>query len=238
MDKKDSSSQSEEKDFKNCSITTLKEYSLKLWQPKDGYRFSLDALLLSEFIRLKPNEKIIDLGTGCGIIAILLARKGAKLIHGIEIQKRLFVLASKNVEINSLQKRIKIIHADIKDLRFKYKAGSFDRVVTNPPYRSVGSGRMCPKNEEALARHEILVTLKDILSVSKYLLNPGGLIDIIYPADRVSKLIHEMKNFRLEPKILQFVHPYKNMVARLVLVEGKKDAREETKVLEPLFITK
>ncbi len=238
MYKKDPSIKINEKELKDCSLTTLKEYSLKLWQPKDGYRFSLDALLLSEFIRLRHNEKIIDLGTGCGIIAILLARKGAKLIHGVEIQRRLSILANKNVEINNLQKRIKIVHADIKDLKLKYKAGTFDRVVTNPPYRAVGTGRMCPKDEEALARHEILITLKDILSISKYLLNPGGLIDIIYPADRVSKLIYEMKNFNLEPKIIQFVHPYNNMVARLVLVEGKKDAKEEARVLEPLFISK
>ena len=237
MDKKDLTN-IDKRLLKDCSITNLKEYSLKLWQPKDGYRFSLDAILLSEFVRLKSDEKIIDLGTGCGIIAILLARKGAKLIHGVEIQNRLSMLALKNIEMNNLKNRIKIIHADIKDLKFQYKAGSFDRVVTNPPYRSVGTGRLCPKDEEALARHEILITLTDILSIAKYLLNPGGLINLIYPADRISRLIYEMKKFNLEPKVLQFVHPYKNMVARLVLVEGKKDAKEETRVLEPVFITK
>ncbi len=218
------------------TLDHLESYGLDIWQPQKGYRFSLDALLLAEFVELKPRDRIIDLGTGCGIIALLLAQKGASNIHAVEIQPELANLAEKNVAVNNLSAQIRVVEADLKELRNIYKAGSFDKVVSNPPYRPVGTGRICPDKGEACARHEILATLKDILNISKYLLPPGGSVNIIYPADRLAVLIYQMKQLNLEPKRLQSIYPATGQPARLVMIEGRKDAGEELTVMEPKFI--
>jgi tRNA1Val (adenine37-N6)-methyltransferase len=210
---------------------------LKVLQKECGYRFSIDALLLGRFAEPRPMDRIIDLGTGCGIIPlILILRHNAEKVIGVEIQPSLADLARRNVALNRLSARIKIWGKDLKSLQGKNRRGTFDLVLSNPPYRKVGAGRVNPRLEKALARHEIKATLEDVVCTARHLLKEKGRLTMIYPASRAADLIEEMREFHLEPKRLQFVHSHPQDEARLLLVEGLKEGRAQVQVLPPLFL--
>ena len=210
---------------------------LNVLQKKSGYRFSIDALLLAHFAKPRPLDRIIELGTGCGIIPLILTyRQRAAKVIGVEIQPSLADLARRNVALNRLSARIKIREKDLKNLRGKSWKGTFDLVLSNPPYRKVGSGRVNPRLEKAWARHEIQATLEDVLLAAHYLLKGKGRLIMIYPASRAADLIHEMRKYHLEPKRLQFVHSHLKDEARLLLVEALKEGRAQVQVLPPLFL--
>jgi len=215
----------------------LDKWHLKVLQPKNGYRFSIDALLLADFVKLKKKDALLELGTGCGVVSLILARRFPEIdITAIEIQPDLAAIAQRNVSLNCLSQQIDILEGDINNIQGLIKAGTFGHVAVNPPYRSPSSGRICLESQEALARHEILVNLEKILDAARYGLRPGGRISLIYPADRLAHLISSMRSARLEPKRLQLIHPGPNSQARLALVEGCKDAGEELSILPPLFL--
>ncbi len=219
-----------------CSLTKLTKYDLKMLQPIDGYRFSVDALLLAEFTKVKKKAKVAEFGAGVGVISLILSKKYPNAYFtGFEIQNALFELAKKNIEINGLS-NVEVLNADIKELPKLFGPGSFDHVVTNPPFRPTNTGRLCPNTQEAISRHEILITLKDIIYVARWLLKPGGRLSIIYPSDRLSYLITTMSNNRIEPKRLRCIHPQKELNARLVLLEGIKDGGIELIIEPPLFL--
>jgi tRNA1(Val) A37 N6-methylase TrmN6 len=211
--------------------------ALRILQKKKGYRFSIDALLLSQFIRLRRNEKAIDLGTGCGILPLLLSKTTkAHSFVGVEIQKGLANLARKNVALNCLQKRITILRQDFKELSEVFRPGSFDVVFSNPPYRRYFTGRINPSLEKAIARHEIKGTIEDLVRVAHYLLPAKGRCYLIYSPSRAIDLLIALRHHQLEPKRLQLVHPRAGEQARFILVESVKESGVELKIMEPLML--
>lgn len=213
------------------------DHGLCMLQPEKGYRFSVDALLLADFARIRRGEKVLDLGTGCGIIALLIARRyPSSVVTAVELQPELAAHARENARLNGLADRVEVIEQDLNEAQRFLKAGHYGAVVSNPPYRSPVSGRLCAEPVEALARHEILTDLERVLEAGRHALRPGGRIFLVYPADRSVRLISAMRRLRLEPKRLRFVHARPDSRACLVLVEGVKDAGEELHVLPPLFL--
>ncbi len=212
---------------------------LNLYQTKKGYRFSIDSILLGHFASKKATGKVADLGTGSGVLSVILARQPKVVsIIGIEIQKELAKLAEKNISHNNCQEKVKIKCADIKEVSEVFSPESFDTVITNPPFYSLGSGRINPDSENAIARHEIKGTLDDFIACSSYLLTTGGNFFSVYRPARLADLVSEMRKNRIEPKAFQFVHPNKTEPANIVLVEGIKGAGTETKILPPLMLYK
>ena len=219
------------------TLDYIPESDIKIIQKSKGYRFSIDAILLANFINIPFQGKIIDLGTGSGIIPVILAKKViAKEIIGIEIQKELADIAKRNVKLNNLEETIKIINNDFNNIKDIFDPQTIDLVLTNPPYRRLKSGRINPSYEKAIARHEIKASLDDILNITKYLLKPSGKFCIIYPAIRMVDLIYKLRNKGIEPKRIQIAYPDKHSSGRLILVEGIIGSKSEIEILPPLFI--
>jgi len=211
--------------------------TLHILQKKRGYRFSIDAILLSQFIHLRKNEKAIDLGTGCGILPLLLSKTTkAHSFVGVEIQKDLAELATRNVALNHLDGRITILRQDFKSSRKVFPPGDFDVVFSNPPYRKFLTGRINPSLEKAIARHEMKGTLGDLIKAAAYLLPNKGRCYLIYPASRAIDLVFTLRHHRLEPKRLRLVHPKREENAKFILVESIKASGTELKIMEPLFL--
>jgi tRNA1Val (adenine37-N6)-methyltransferase len=219
------------------TLDTLCGGSLQILQKKKGYRFSMDAILLSQYCQIKKNEKVIDLGTGCGVLPLLLSQttKGHFFV-GVEIQKGLSALARKNVLLNRLDDRVFILQKDLRELKEVFPSGSFDVALSNPPYRKYLTGRVNPVTEKAIARHEIQGTLEDLISIVSYLLRPKGRCYFIFPALRTVDLLIVLRKNRLEPKRIQFVHPRSGEEAKFILAESVKDSGVELKVLVPLIL--
>jgi len=212
---------------------------LNLYQTKKGYRFSIDSVLLGHFASKKATCRIADLGTGSGVLPVILARQQkVESITGIEIQRELADLAEKNVFYNNCQEKVNIKCADIKKVSQEFVLESFDTIITNPPFYSLGTGRRNPDSENAIARHELKGTLSDFLTGSSFLLKSGGIFFAVYRPARLVDLVSEMRKNKIEPKAFQFVHPNKTEAANIVLVEGVKGAGTETKILSPLILYK
>ena len=219
------------------TLETFGESKLHILQKKRGYRFSVDAILLSEFVRIRKDEKAIDLGAGCGILALLLSQTTkVRSFLGVEVQKTLSDLAERNVVSNHFQHRITILHEDYRTLPRIFPAGSFHVVVSNPPYRKFRSGRVNPSQERAIARHEIYGTIDDLVSVAAYLLPPKGRFYLIFPASRTVDAIASLRRNMLEPKRIRFVHPYAGAGAKFILVESVKNSGVELKIMAPLTL--
>ena len=210
---------------------------LKLYQQRQGYRFSVDSILLGDFARERATGRVIDLGTGSGILAVLLSRiEAVTEIVGIEVQEDLAALAQKNISYNGCEDRVKIIRADIREIKNNFPAGSFNAVISNPPFYSARSGFLNRNSGKAVSRHELHGTLSDFISIAEYLLRSGGAFLTIYPCSRIGDLIEEMRAAALEPKTLRFIHPKIEEPANLVLVEGIKAAGRQALVLPPLAL--
>jgi tRNA1Val (adenine37-N6)-methyltransferase len=221
----------------NETLDTFFNGKLQIIQKKRGYRFSVDAILLSQFVRIQKNERVIDLGTGCGILLLLLSHATkAHSFVGVEIQKGLADCAKRNVVLNHLEDRISILKQDFRELRGVFQSGSFDVALSNPPYRKYRTGRINPSMEKAIARHEIKGTLENLISITSYLLPPKGRFTMIFPASRTVDLLVALRDGRLEPKRLQFVHPRTGNEAELVLIESIKTSGVELKVMNPLIL--
>ena len=210
---------------------------LQILQKKKGYRFSVDAILLSQFTKIRKNETVIDLGTGCGILPLILSQTTkANFLVGVEIQKGMAECAEKNVFLNHLGNRISILKQDFRDLRRTFPPGSFDVVLSNPPYRRYRTGRINPSMEKAIARHEIKGTLGDLISIASYLLPPKGRCYLIFPALRTVDLLVALRGGKLEPKRLRLVHPSIAEEAKFILIESIKDSGAELKIMDPLIL--
>jgi len=220
-------------------IEDLEYKGLKIIQSRDYYRFSVDSILLANFIRTKNYERIIDLGTGSGIIPLLLfGKKRGLSIYGIEIQKQLANMAKRSVELNKLQNHITIIQEDLKSIKKIFKNSQFDVVISNPPYISLGHGKINPLSSKAIARHEIKCNIEDIISASNYLLKNKGRIYLIYKSIKLIKVVVTLKKYGIQPKSIKFIHPGPKEQANLVLLEGIKGGKEELKIEPPLFLKK
>lgn len=224
-------------DTKNLSADTFFNGRVRIKQSRSGYRYSIDAVLLAAFARVKPNDTVVDLGTGCGIIPILLAHRHPTLrIYGIEIQKALADLAMLNVKENGMAGQIHILWGDMKRLGPERTPQSVDLIISNPPYRKVGSGRMNPNHERATARHEITVTLVEVAQTALGMLGKTGRVAMIYPAVRAVDVIRALQEHSVEPKYLRTVHSSADSEAKLILIEGVKGGRPGITIMSPLII--
>lgn len=217
---------------------TLEELiiGLKIIQPAAGYRYSLDPFLLCDFVKLSANAQIADLGTGSGIISLLLStRVEAVRIVGVEIQPEMADRARRSVELNGLSGRVEILQGDVRQIGVLLPPQSFDVVLANPPYREPGRGRVAPAVERRAARHELAGGVDVFLRAGFFLLKDGGRFGIIFLAERLAELLAAMREQQLEPKRLRCVHARAGEGARLVLVEGRKRGGAGLVVEAPLF---
>lgn len=212
---------------------------LKISQEGLGYRYSLDAILLACYAAPSQKDRIIDLGTGCGVISLLMAYRYSKIkIYGVEIQKALASIADLNVHQNRLKDRIIIICQDMLTLRPDQLSGPVDLVVCNPPYRKAASGRINPDYQRAVARHEIKITLAGVIETARRLLRTAGRFVIIYPVERLADLIEELRKKGLEPKSLFMIHSNSKAPAKLAILEAVSQGRPGLKIDSPLYIYK
>ena len=218
----------------NETIDSFLDGKLQIIQSRQGYRFSVDALLLAEFVSVKSEDVVVDLGTGCGIISLFLAVKSkVGCIVGIELQKELASQAHRNAVLNKLEKKITIIRGDLRHLPIGPAFAHI--VVCNPPYRRQKSGRINPDSSKAIARHELSTKVNDILFAGKALLKEGGRLALIYPANRLAEIFAKMRIQDIEPKRLQIVFPNSHSHAKLAMIEGRLHGKSGVKILPPLF---
>jgi tRNA1(Val) A37 N6-methylase TrmN6 len=219
------------------TLDVLFDGKLSLFQSGTGYRFSLDALLLVNFVTVKWRDRVIDLGTGNGVIPLALADYYPSItVTGVEIQPAMAQRARKSLNLNRLNNRIKIVVGDVRSIDAILEAASYEVVVSNPPYRKPSSGRISPNRERQIARHEIKGNLNDFLRAGAYALREKGRMAIVYPAVRSIDLLMTMRQARIEPKRLRMVHSFAGVEASLVLVEGVKGGKSGAEVLAPLTI--
>lgn len=220
--------------------TTLDPFyrgALTLHQPEKGYRFSIDAVLLAAQARPRPGDLVVDLGTGCGVVALLMAGRCSELkIYGVELQAELARLARRNVRHNHLEGVVQIIEADINSLGGKHLPRPADLIVTNPPYYKLASGRLNPDDQRAVARHELRLNLDQLLAGVKRLLRTGGRLVCVYACERLTDLLTGMRRAGVEPKSLRMVHSRSHDEAKLCLVEGIQQGRPGLKIQPPLVI--
>jgi tRNA1Val (adenine37-N6)-methyltransferase len=211
--------------------------NLTIYQQKRGYRFAIDAMLLAGLTTVHAQDRIIDLGTGCGVIPLILAyRNLGKRIVGLEIQLELVELAKQNVQANGFAGKVQIHHRDFREVSKDFRPASFDLVISNPPYRRLRSGRLNPDGQRAIARHELKSSVTDVIGAASMLLGHGGRLSVIYPATRLAHLLGTASDHHLTPKRLTVIYSDTASVARLVHVECRKGAGEELQIAPPLFI--
>jgi len=220
------------------TLETFFEGKLKIIQPRKGYRYSIDAVLLAGLTRFRPQDSVVDLGTGCGIIPLLLAfRKSVAHITGLEIQESLADIARRNVLLNELDQRIKILQVDLRKVEFAMLNGPVDLVMSNPPYGILARGRVNPFSEKAIARHELFGTLADVVQAAAKLLPRKGRLALIYPAKRLAGLLKEVSIGGFTPKQLTFIHATLNSEAKLIHLESTREGKGEyLKVRKPFII--
>jgi tRNA1(Val) A37 N6-methylase TrmN6 len=209
---------------------------LKIIQRDDQFRFSLDAILLAHFATVRPNAFAVDLGTGTGVIALLLSTRGAAQVIGVEISPVMAGLAARSVKVNQLAGRISIQNADLRNLRGQLPAGVFDLVVSNPPYRPVGGGFLNPNDKVAMARHEITATLAEVVAAARYLVKYRGRFAMVHLPERIPEILEVLRQAGIEPKRLRMVHSAIHKKPNMVLVEGVRGARAGLEVLPPLIV--
>ena len=199
--------------------------------------FGMDAVLLSGFAKAKAGEKVLDLGTGTGIIPILMeAKTDAADFTALEIQEESADMARRSVAYNHLEDKIKVITGDIRDASNIFGASSFHVITTTPPYMIGTHGENSPSTAKAIARHEVLCTLDDILRESAKMLMPGGRFYMVHRPFRLAEIMSKMVEYKIEPKRMRFVHPSYDKVPNMVLIEGMRDGGEELKHLPPLYV--
>ena len=216
---------------------TLFNGRIRCLQHRTGYRFSLDAVLLANFIQPGPGERILDLGCGCGVVSLILAYRWPSVsITGLEIQPGLAALANKNVMLNNWQERIEIVPGDLREIMNYIEPGSFDWIVSNPPYRRPGTGRVNLGGEQALARHEQSADLRSVTKAANWAVKKRGRGVFIYPASRGAAVISELKNAGLEPKKMLPIFSYPGCTASLLILEAVKQGGEELMILPPFYV--
>ena len=211
--------------------------NLSIYQDSDFFCFSLDSVILANYsnIRLR-DDNIIDLGCGNGVIPLILSKRTNKKIIGVEIQKKCFDLAIESVKYNKLDNQIELINSDIKDLDERYN-NYFDLIICNPPYFKINDKNFLNlSKEKQIARHELMLNLDKLFSVSKKLLKNNGNIDIVHRPERLLEIFDSMRKYNIEPKRIKFVYENINKPSTLVLVEGQQNGKPGLKIDEPLIM--
>ena len=208
-----------------------------IYQPADGFRFGVDAVLLSEFAHIKPGENVLDMGTGTGIIPILLAAKTkGRHFTGLEIQEFSAAVAKESVLLNKLEERIDIVNGDIKEASKLFGNESFNVIVSNPPYMIADHGLRNDADEKYIARHEALCTFDDIAREASRVLISKGRFYLIHRPFRLAELFMTLKKYKLEPKRMRLVHSYVDKEPQMVLIEASKGGNSGIKIEKPLII--
>ena len=221
----------------NERIDDLQLNGLKIIQDTTSFCFGVDAVLLSDFCDVKKNAKVLDVGTGTGIIPILLSAKSkASSIIGLEIQPQMAQMASRSVKMNNLSDRLSIIEGDIKKYGQYFKKASFDVVVTNPPYTNKGGGLLNALDSKTISRHEVLCSLEDIVAAAADLLVPGGQLAMVHRPERLVDIVCAMRQYGIEPKYIRFVHPKPYKKPNMILIKGTRGGGRELKVMDPLYV--
>ena len=210
---------------------------LELIQDPDGFCFGVDAVFLSDFAKVRAGETVLDLGTGNGIIPVLLcAKTEGKKFTGLEIQADTAEMARRSVALNGLEDRVEIVTGDIREASQIFKPVFFDVITTNPPYMPAEHGIRNADGVRAAARHEVLCTLDDILRESMRLLQDKGRFCMIHRPFRLTEILIKMNHYKIEPKRIRFIHPYADKEPVLVMVEGVRGARPGVKIESPIII--
>lgn len=222
----------------NERIDDLEFKGYKIIQNSEGFCFGIDSVLLSDFAKdIRNNSRVMDLGTGTGILCILLSGKtNLKEIVGVEIQEEVANMAKRSVELNSLQDKIKIINENILNLENVFEKGSFDAIVTNPPYKKLNTGLQNESEKKLISRHELTANLEDFIKVSKDMLKDKGEFYMVHRPERLVDIIYLMRKYKIEPKQIRFVAPKIGKEPNLVLIKGVKNAKEFLKFDNILYV--
>ena len=211
--------------------------NLKIYQNTEMFNFSLDSVLLPNFVTItKKTKRILDIGTGNAVIPMILTTKTDALIDAVEIQKDVYELGKKSIELNNLQDRINIINQDIKEYSKNMETDTYDVITCNPPFFKVTETSNLNMNDyKTIARHEVKLNLDEIMSIGRKLLKNNGNIAIVHRTDRLIDIITTMRKYNIEPKKIRFIYPKKNTESNIVLVEGTKNGNTGLKILSPLI---
>ncbi|HIS31623.1 MAG TPA: tRNA1(Val) (adenine(37)-N6)-methyltransferase [Candidatus Limivivens intestinipullorum] len=220
-------------------LDDLHRNGFQIIQNKEKFCFGMDAVLLSGFARVKPGEMALDLGTGTGIIPILLAAKTrGRHFTGLEIQPESADMARRSVLLNGLEERISIVEGDIREAAERFDAASFDVITSNPPYMTGNHGLVNPNLPKAIARHEICCTLRELVAATEKLLRPGGRFYLVHRPFRLAEIMTELTAHHLEPKRMRLVYPFVDKEPNMVLIEAMRGGRPRITVEKPLIVYK
>lgn len=224
----------------NERIDDLQLNDLKIIQRNDGFCFGIDSVLLSDFAKgIKKNSNVLDLGTGTGILGILLcAKTELKKITGIEVQADIADMAKRSIKLNNLDDRFDIINDNIKNLDKILKIDSYDYIVTNPPYKKANSGKINENKVKLISRHEIEADLSDFIKMSFKLLKDRGTLYMVHRSERLVDIISEMRKNKMEPKRIRFVYSDNMSESKLILIEAVKNGKPFLKIDKPLYVYK
>ena len=223
----------------NERIDDLQRNHYRIIQDPGRFCFGMDAVLLSGFAKAKQGDRVLDLGTGTGIIPILMeAKTSAKNLVGLEIQPDSADMARRSVRLNGLERKIEIITGDIKEAESLFGAASFDVVTSNPPYMTEHHGITNPEAPKAIARHELLCSLEDVISQSSRLLKPGGNFFMVHRPFRLVDIFVLLREYKLEPKRMKLVYPFADKEPNMVLIEANRGGRARMRVEKPLIVYK
>ncbi len=216
------------------AIDPFLDGKLLIIQSISGYRFSIDSIFLADFVKVKKDDVVVELGTGCGIVLLMLIMKShlCKAI-GLEIQEDLASQALRNSTLNKAEGKMSVVVGDLRACPIT--AGCADLVVCNPPYRKAKSGRINPERQKAIARHEIMASLQDVLKAARYILKPKGRVALVYSAEQLAHVISQMRKYQLEPKRIQIQYPSLESGAKLVLLEGILGGRPGLYIEPPII---
>ncbi|MDO5708249.1 MAG: tRNA1(Val) (adenine(37)-N6)-methyltransferase [Andreesenia angusta] len=218
-------------------IDDLQLKGYKIIQKKDGFCFGMDAVLVANYLKTKRNDIVVDLGTGTGIIPLIVnAKNDLKKIYAIEIQKEMAEMTERTIKLNRLEDKIEVINIDLKDSLEYLDKNRIDIVVSNPPYMSIGEGLVNETDMKKVSRHEIKCNIDDICRVASALLRHNGHFFMVHRPSRLADIITNLRKYKLEPKEMRFVYPKIERESNLVLIKAIKAARPELRLLKPLIV--
>lgn len=218
-------------------IDDLQIKGYRIIQNGNGFCFGMDAVLLSDYAKVKKNARVMDLCSGTGIIPILLeAKYPLSYVEGLEYQKPCVDMAQRSIALNHQEKKVHLSCGDVRKVREHYPNDSFDHVTCNPPYMTNDHGLLNDDYERAIARHEILCTLTDVLSAAKWLLKQGGHFTLVHRPFRLGEIMYQLKEHKLEPKKMRLVYPYVDKEPNMVLIDAVKGGKQRITVDPPLIV--
>ena len=219
------------------TIDDLQLKGLNLIQKKDGFKFGIDAVLLSDFANVKTKHRVMDLCTGTGIVPFLIYGKyNPQSVYGLEIQEDMIEMAKRSVKLNSLEEKLIFINDDLKNIELLKTIEKFDVVTVNPPYKLNSSGILNPNDKLAIARHEVLCNLEDVISAARILLKDNGRLFMVHRPERLADIFMLMRKYKIEPKRVKMIHPKIGKAPNIVLVEGQRDGGAYLKWEPPLYV--